>query len=297
MASTVKRLTDEGLVSPPKWLSNNVMYETMMGSIAYGVNDDSSDVDIYGWAIPPKEIIFPHLAGEIEGFGRQKQRFEQWQHHHVKDSNGQEYDFQIFSIVKMFTLLMENNPNVIDAMFTPQRCVLHITRVGTMVRESRKQFLHKGSWHKFKGYAYSQLHKMSSKDRSGKRKETYDKFGFDCKFAYHVVRLLYEAEMILESGDIDLERHREHLKAIRRGEVTEEEIRQWASDKEKGLEKLYETSKLPYSPDEPKIKALLMACLEDHYGSLEKCVVEPDAAVRVLREVQEVLERNAKVLG
>ena len=60
--STLQRLTDRGLVKPPRWLPANVQYETIMGSVAYGVSSDTSDVDVYGWAIPPKEDVFPHLA-------------------------------------------------------------------------------------------------------------------------------------------------------------------------------------------------------------------------------------------
>jgi hypothetical protein len=37
-----------------------------------------------------------------------------------------------------------------------------------MVRDARKMFLHKGSWHKFKGYAYSQISKMSVKRQNNK---------------------------------------------------------------------------------------------------------------------------------
>ena len=39
------------------------------------------------------------------------------------------------------------------------------------------------------------------------------------------------------------------------------------------------------------MKRLLLHCLEEHYGSLEKCVVDPDAATTGLREVAAVLER------
>ena len=67
--STLQRLTDRGLIKPPRWLPGNVQYETIMGSVAYGVSSDTSDVDVYGWAIPPKEDIFPHLRGEVLGFG------------------------------------------------------------------------------------------------------------------------------------------------------------------------------------------------------------------------------------
>lgn len=89
------------------------------------------------------------------------------------------------------------------------------------------------------------------------------------KFAYHVVRLLDKAEQILTLGDIDLQRNREHLKAIRRGDVSEAEIRKWASDKEAQLEKAYTNmdSPLPYGPPEDKIKTLLLQCLEEHYGN------------------------------
>ena len=97
----------------PKWLPDNMLYETMIGSEAYGVSSDDSDIDIYGVVLPPKEMIFPHLAGEIPGFGNQIQRFEQWQLHHLKALE-KEWDFSVYGIVRYFQLAMENNPNIID---------------------------------------------------------------------------------------------------------------------------------------------------------------------------------------
>src|SRR5262245_33141698 len=63
------------------------MYETIMGSVAYGVSDDTSDFDTLGFCIPPKDTLFSHLAGEIEGFGRQKKRFMSYQQHDVKSGD------------------------------------------------------------------------------------------------------------------------------------------------------------------------------------------------------------------
>lgn len=299
MPSNVQTMFEKGLIKPPRWLPSNVQFEAMMGSVAYGVSGDTSDVDVYGWCIPTKETVFPHLSGEIYGFGRQIQRFEQWQQHHVAVPGCDKvYDFSIFNIVKYFQLLMENNPNVLDSLFVPANCILHITRIGTMVRESRRLFLHKGSWHKFKGYAYSQLHKMrGTADATGKRAALREQFGFDVKFAYHVVRLLDEAEQILSVGDIDLQRNREHLKAIRRGEVSEQDIRDWASSKEKDLEKLYSTSPLPYSPDEPAIKKLLLECLEFHFGSLEAAYTDVNAEREALRQISDIIEKVSKHYG
>lgn len=295
MPSRVQQLTENGFIRPPQWLPNNVHYETIMGSVAYGVSSDTSDMDVYGFCIPPKEIIFPHLAGEIEGFGRQKKRFEQYQQHHISvpddmAGKGRMYDVSIYNIVKFFSLCMENNPNMVDSLFTPQSCVLHITQIGNMVRENRRLFLHKGSWHKFRGYAYSQLHKMETKDPSGKRKEIREEYGYDIKFAYHVVRLLDEVEQILTLGDLDLQRSRERLKAIRRGDVPEKEIREFFTAEEKRLEDVYQKSTLPYGPDEGKIKQLLLDCLEHHYGSLAACVTIPESVQQMIVDVDSKLQ-------
>jgi predicted nucleotidyltransferase len=277
MTSTVKALSRKGLVKAPSFLPDTVQYETIMGSMAYGVSTDASDMDVYGFCIPPKEMVFPHLAGEIPGFGRQLQRFDVWQQHHVLVTDalggkGRSYDLSIYSMVRYFQLCMENNPNMLDSLFTPDNCVLHMTPVAQMVRENRKLFLHKGVWHKFKGYAYAQVHKLKNKEPEGKRKELVDKYGYDVKFAYHVVRLLNEVEQLLTEGDLDLQRNREQLKSIRRGEWSENDVLDYFTRKEKELESAYTNSKLPHSPDEKRIKQLLLNCLEQHFGTLEGAV-------------------------
>jgi predicted nucleotidyltransferase len=277
----------------PPWLPNAICYEVLMGSNAYGVSSDTSDLDIYGFCIPKKETIFPHLAGEILGFGTPFTRFEVWQEHHVKHKE-KEYDFSIYGIVKYFQLCMENNPNMIDTLFVPTNCVLYSNLVGQKVRENRYLFLHKGSFYKFKGYAYSQLNKMRLKNpKSGsKRAADIEKNGYDVKFAYHLVRLTLEIEQILSTGDLDLQLHREQLKSIRRGEVPMEEIEKFFHAKEKDLESLYHSSTaIPYKPNEDAIKQLLLDCLEMHYGSLEKAIVIEDKAVRALKDIQEILNK------
>lgn len=291
--SIFDKLLAEDLIKPPRFLKNNIIYEVLTGSHAYGTNlAEKSDFDIYGVGIPPKDVIFPHLSGEIPGFGRQIQRFEQFLQHHVDYHGQKQYDITIFSIVKYVHLCMENNPNMIDTLFVPQDCITSINAIGQMIRSARTKFLHKGSYHKFLGYAHSQLHKMSSNKRTGNRAEIHAEHGFDVKFAMHLVRLSYEAEQILAEGDLDLRRHSEHLKAIRRGDVKESDIREWFSSKEKHLEQLYRESKLPHSPDEAEIKVLLLACLEHHFGSLDKAIVIPDRYELALKEIGQILARN-----
>jgi uncharacterized protein len=301
VASIVQRLEarQEKPIHPPTFLPTNIHYEALMGSRAYGVNsDESTDFDVYGFCIPPKDIVFPHIRGIIPGFGNQGERFEQWQQAHVRTSSGNEYDFQIYNIVKYFQLCMDNNPDMIDSLFVPDNCVLHITSVGNLVRDNRKLFLSKRVWPRFKGYAYAQLHKLDNKQPVGKRALTVEKYGYDTKYAYHIWRLLDEAYQALAEGDINLQRCREECKAIRRGEWTEDYLRQRFEEMLPILEEAYAKSKLPERPSEDKIKALLLNCLEHHYGNLKGVVGRQDAYVSALRNIDtEIQKIRASLYG
>ncbi|MFZ5530528.1 MAG: DNA polymerase beta superfamily protein [Pseudomonadota bacterium] len=296
MGSTFDHLYSQGLLKgAPATLLNNVQYEVVMGSLAYGVADDDSDMDVYGFAMPPKDDLFPHLRGEVAGFDDLAPRFTQFQQHHIIDptalgGRGREYDITLYSISRYFRLLVENNPNIIDSLFVPRHCVLHCTSVADMVRERRQLFLHKGVWAKFKGYAYGQMHKLRTKVPEGSRREMVEKHGYDLKFAYHVVRLLNEVEQLLLEGDIDLMRHKEQLRAIRRGEWTLAQLEEHFSLKERALEALYLQSALPAQPDMTAIRELLFNCLEQHYGRLDAVAPRPDRASAALRQIRAVLD-------
>lgn len=298
--SNLVKMKKKGLINPPDFVHSQLQYETVMGSVSYGVSDVGSDLDIYGFCIPNKDMVFPHIKGEVFGFGRQTQRFDQFQQHHVDDKDtGNEYDFSIYSIIKYFQLCMENNPNIIDSLFTPRRCITHSTKIGEMVRENRKLFLHKGCWHKFKGYSFSQMHKMRIKnpEPGSKRYDSVMFHKYDLKFAYHVVRLLGEVEQILIEHDLDLERNREQLKSIRRGEWELEDIEEYFQTKEKELESVYLSSTLQYKPDEDKIKQLLINCLEEHFGSLKDCVIIPNSTNLIIADLQEIIQKYQSQLG
>ena len=300
MSSVVQKLTKKGLIHPPRFIPSGMVLEVVMGSVAYACNDkDSSDMDIYGVTMPPKHFLFPHLAGEITGFNK-TERFETWQAHHIDDKEtNKQYDFQVYNISRFFQLAMENNPNMVDALFVPRRCVLYSSPVGEKIRENRHLFLHKGCYHKFRGYSFAQLHRMNGSP-TGKRKELVERHGMDSKFAYHIVRLMLQAEQILTEHTLDLERNRGILKSIRRGEWTKERIISFFEEKEKSLEVIYNdpNNTLPYRPDEDKIKNLLVECIEMHYGSLGNNYIKIKGESEFLEELLSNIEkRNRAIQG
>ena len=288
--SYVRKCKKKNLINPPTFVTSQLQYEVIMGSNAYGVSSDKSDMDIYGFCIPNRNIVF--VENHIRNFDTYNRSFEQYQQHHVMDESvPQEFDFTIYNVAKYFRLCADGNPNMIDSLFVPRRCITHTTAVGELVRENRHLFLSKKCWHTFKGYAYSQMHKMNIKrpDPESKRYESIMEHGYDVKFAYHVVRLRNEIEQILTEQDLNLERNREQLKAIRRGEWKKSDVEAYFSPKEKDLERLCARSKLPHKIREQEIRVLLTAVLSKHFGELPE--FGGDLTNSVLDDIEKVLAK------
>lgn len=285
----VQKLYELNLIQCPYWLPSNVQYLVMTGSHSYGVETKDSDFDYYGMCIAPRDHHFPAEYGLISGFDEIPE-FETWHQHRIAYEKG--IDLTLSNITHYFKLLRKNNPNIIDSLFAPQSCVVTATQLANMIRDNRKIFLHKGLWKMFKGYAYSQKSEMINRQPQGARKEMVDKWGFDLKFAMNLVRLLSECEQLLIEGDLDLQEsgRKAHLKSIRNGEVPLKDILHYFDTKEKQLEELYNKTKLPDEPDDVKIRALLINCLEHHYGRIEK--LHQNVAEQALREIKQILLRD-----
>lgn len=292
--SRLQQLKKRELVNPPKMVLSGLQYEVIVGSMAYGVKSESSDMDIVGYSMPRRSDLFPQENGYIQGFDSIPQPFEQWQKHHVKDDdNGKEYDFTIYNIAKFFRLVMNANPNMIDTLFVPQNMILKMTPLANRVRENRHMFLSKLAWQTYKGYAYSQMKRMQNMNPKGNRKEIVEKYGYDVKYAYHIVRLLGFVEQILTKHDLDLQADNDRLMAIRRGEWTLDMVTQFFNDKEFELEKVFSNSTLREKPDYDAIRELLLSSLSDHYGDLTKYIPNQRemGVVNIIKDLNALIDR------
>ena len=94
--SKVRELTDKHY----PWIYENVTFLTYHGSKAYGTETESSDLDLYGFTIPPAKFINPFSVGYIPYFDDEYPKFNQV----VECSD--ELDVQIYNVVKFFKLVM-----------------------------------------------------------------------------------------------------------------------------------------------------------------------------------------------
>jgi len=283
---TKKTYYEDRLGNVQPFIPENIQYECRMGSVAYGANKQGqSDTDLYGITIPPKHFIFPHTKGYIVDFD-DRPKFDQFQKHHVHRDDDHEYDFAVYNIVRFFKLAIDNNPNIIDALFVPQTCITHYTSIGEIIRENRHEFLSSEYKHRSMGYAFSQIKKLENPGQ-GDRSDLVEKYGWDVKFGYHCVRLVTQCEQVLAEGDLDLRKTSSMLQSIRNGEWTKEELQDWFDKKEDHIDELYRETDLPDKPDKDKIKAILVECLEEFYGEVEEFVTtsQYEQAVEDIKQI------------
>ena len=126
-----------------KDLGNRMILLTLGGSHAYGMDKQSSDLDVRGITLNSKEDI---LLGTD---------FEQ-----IVDTDT---DTVIYSFHKMIELLSKCNPNTIEELGCNPEHYLYLSDIGKELLDHRKMFLSKICIHSFAGYASAQLRRLENK--------------------------------------------------------------------------------------------------------------------------------------
>lgn len=121
--------------------------------------------------------------------------------------------------------------------------------------------------------AYLQSHKHWGqyqdwkKSRNPKRAELEAKFGYDCKHASHLVRLLRMCREILVERKVIVKRpDREEILAVKNGLWGYDQLVEWAEKQETELDELYKSSMLPHEADRNYLDRLCVELVEDFYS-------------------------------
>lgn len=121
--------------------------------------------------------------------------------------------------------------------------------------------------------AYRTQHRMWKdywqwkKNRNKTRAELEEKYGFDCKHASHLIRLLRMSHEILRDGKVIVRRpDADELIAIRNGSFNYDQLVETAKRMDAELDELYEKSTLPHSADKDAINKLYMSIVTEYWA-------------------------------
>lgn len=198
-----------------------VQLRCVVGSRAYGLDSETSDVDRRGFYLPPSRLHWG-LAGVPE---------------QLENENEECY----WEVEKFVRLALKANPNVLECLYSP--LVEYASPVAEELISMRSAFLSRHIHRTYNSYVLSQFKKLEQDLRNRQ--------GIRWKHVMHLIRLLLSGVLVLREGFVPLrvDGHRDRLLAIRRGEVPWDEVEAWRLELHRDLDEAMRSTRLPEHPD------------------------------------------------
>lgn len=217
------------------------------GSIAHGtyVPNQYDDLDILCIVVPPIDYYFG---------------LKQYGSRGTKEIKYGEWDILVYEAHKFIRLLQQGNPNVLHCLWTDKKYYLKITAAGQLLLAHPYIFSGKHVYRSFVGYARAQMEKMykgKSNRANVKRRALIGRYGYDCKNAAHMIRLLRMGIEFLSTGEMVVQRpDAREIIAIKNGKWTLDEVNVEAERLYGMIDEAMDKSKLPDGPNKLYINQL-----------------------------------------
>lgn len=202
----------------------------LAGSRMHGVATEDSDYDYLGAVIESEAHVIGLKSYEQTTF---------------KELS---YEGTVYSLRKLVKLIADGNPTVLCLPFAVPITDVH----GICTEEFRSMIVSRKAGKKFLGYMTAQRKSMiGERSQSDQRKALIEKYGYDTKFAGHMIRLGWQGIEYLSTGNINVpmkESRRDVVLAVRNGEFKLDDVLNYADALEVELEHSLETTTLPEEP-------------------------------------------------
>ncbi len=212
-------------------LFDRVIFRCVIGSRAYGLDNENSDIDRRGVYLPPANL--------------------HWSLFRVPEQLENEETQEVYwELQKFITLALKANPNVLECLYTP--LVETATPLAQELLDLKSIFLSRLVYQTFNGYVMSQFKKMQT--------DIKNQGQVKWKHVMHLIRLLHSGIALLREGvlPVHVGEHREALLQIRAGEMPWKEVEAWRIELHRQLDRAFEETTLPERPNYELANAYLI---------------------------------------
>lgn len=168
-------------------------------------------------------------------------------------------DLTIYGLRKFASLALKGNPSILLLFNVPDEKCSVLDPLGVGLRGLAWAFASKKAGAAFLGYMQQQRQRLMGE--RVKRPELVERYGFDTKYAGHMVRLGYQGIDYMQTGAFPIpmpDVQREQILAIRTGQVSEQETLTLAGQLEAELKDAIDSSLLPDAPDYEAVNSFLI---------------------------------------
>ena len=203
-------------------LFDRVIFRCVIGSRAYGLEDENSDIDRRGIYLPPADL--------------------HWSLYGVPEQLENDASQEVYWELKKFVVLaLKANPNVLECLYSP--IVETVTPLAQELLDMKDAFLSKLVFQTYSGYVASQFKKMQTDIRNQGQVKW--------KHVMHLIRLLLSGIDVLKNGLVNVQvgEHRDRLLAIKSGQTEWDEVESWRLDLHEEFNSAFEQTTLQERPD------------------------------------------------
>jgi len=233
-----------------------LILETIVGSILHGtsVEDGLEDLDLMGVRI--------ESAQEMLGFSHRDTVVQRTKPDGVRSEAG-DVDRVVYGLRKYLTLALKGNPTVLLPLFAPAESIKYRNAVGEALRALAPMLVSKLCYKTYRGYVRKQYERLMGLrgQKNVTRPELVEAHGYDTKYAGHILCLGYQGQELLLTGRLTLpmpEFQRQHVLAVRKGEVSKAEIPMILMEAERLLDIAVEQSPLQEQPQREAVEQFMV---------------------------------------
>lgn len=230
--------------------------ECVVGSTLHGtsVNDGLEDLDLMAVVVEG----LPTFAG----FSACDTWVSRTKPEGVRSEAG-DVDYTAYGLRKYLHLALRGNPTIMLALFAGDEHTRVCTPAGRELRSLAPQIISKQCYMPFRGYMRQQHERLLGLrgQRNVTRPELVEAYGYDTKYAAHVVRLGMQGAELLTTGRLSLpmrDDERALCLKVRSGGYTLAEVSEQIIAAERRLEQAYAACTLPERPDTAAVQAWVL---------------------------------------